>query len=450
MKIRELLKKAGALWKSFLAAWKAYPWQEAAEKLRVWLTKDVQLRLSALGISLVIWFIVAQVLDPESTSTIDNVPVVIDTAGTTAEEFGLKVIEGYNQTISVQIKGKGYEISNLTANDFLATASLDGVVRAGSYTLNVKVESRSPAIVLTDIVPRPSSITAVFDKVVSRDFVLNAAAPKVRPMEGFIIDTQQLSVSPTKITITGPEESLNQIASCVVNSVLDDEISESHITAGELLLLDENGSKIVDERLNWDAVNYTVSIPVYMKKTLPLIVEFRNVPSGFPIDELKYELSASTIDLAAPSDSIRQLNQYSLAIIDFRQIGVGSQFDLEVSLPSNYRDLSNLGSVRVTFPDEDVFAMKTLDLKSFNITNRPADYSANVTDTALRNVLFIGPPETLEELTPLDVSATVDLLNVNIYDGILPVPVEISVPGKGLVWAYGNYTVNVNLQKKNE
>ena len=370
----------------------------------------------------------------------------INLAGTAAgEQLGLQVIQGGGQTISVRVRGKLYEIGNLSADDFVATASLDGVVQAGTYDLNVHVVSKNPSIQLESISASPSVITASFDKIVSKDFTLTAEAPKATPAAGFIM--QPLECSPTKVTITGPEASINQIDHCVVSAALEGELNEPHTTTGELVMFDKDGRRIVNDKLSADTTSFTVNIPVYMKKTLPLKVEFRNVPSGFPLDELDYHLSSDTIDLAAPSDSISGLGEFTLGTIDLRNVNIGSVFNLEVQLPNNYRDLSNLGSVQVTFPTEDM-ASKSFDVARFSITNAPENYNIRILDSALKNITIIGPTDVISELTPLDISVEVNLLDINVYEGTQSVPAEVSVPDKGLVWAYGPYNLTIEATKK--
>ena len=91
------------------------------------------------------------------------------------------------------------------------------------------------------------------------------------------------------LTVKGPEADVNKIDRCVINIDTEDELTESFNTSGTVVLLDKNGDPVKSDQLDMDNQDLiSVTIPIYKAKTLPLQVEFVNIPRGFPISELSY------------------------------------------------------------------------------------------------------------------------------------------------------------------
>lgn len=54
----------------------------------------------------------------------------------------------------------------------------------------------------------------------------------------------------------------------------------------------------------------------------------------------------------------------------------------------------------------------------------------------------------MKGITAADVVASIDLMDTTVTTGQFSVPVKISVPNKGLVWAAGEYTVVIRASEK--
>lgn len=416
------------------------------QRLKNTLNNDIYLRIYSVIIAIIIWFLVTVTLFPTATGYA-KYTVNLDLTGTTAETMGLIVTKGNAQTVTVKFKSERINLSKYSADDFIVTPSLNSVVASGEYDIALTATAKDSITnpTLTDIAVEPSTIKVSFDKIVKKVITLTAEVSNAKPASGFIMDTP--TCSPSEVTITGPETDVNQIDHCVVSAALDGELSEPHTTTGTLQMFDSKGNRIKNDNLTPSTSNFTVNIPVYMRKTLPLKVEFRNVPNGFPLNELEYSMSSKTIDLAAPSDSIANVGEITLGNIDLRDVDIGSIFSFEVPLATGYQNLSGFTSVLLTFPSENM-VKRTFEVSKFSITNPPAEYNVQVVNQVLKNVTIIGQKEIVDKLTPLDILAEVDLLNITVFDGEQSVPVKISVPNKGAVWAYGPYSVNIKATKK--
>jgi len=69
------------------------------------LNNDIALRIYAVILAIIIWFVMSVTLYPTVYKTIRNVPVTIDTTGTNAADYMLKPINAKNNS-----KHKRHEI----------------------------------------------------------------------------------------------------------------------------------------------------------------------------------------------------------------------------------------------------------------------------------------------------------------------------------------------------
>ena len=75
--------------------------------------------------------------------------------------------------------------------------------------------------------------------------------------------------------------------------------------------------------------------------------------------------------------------------------------------------------------------------------NQPANFDVTVNTQSISNVQIVGDASIIENVSASDIVAEVDLSGSEIAAGQFKVPVNIVIPGKGLVWAKGDYAVVV-------
>ena len=88
------------------------------------------------------WFFVTTTIDPNQAITVDDIPLHVDVAGTSAAANHLNIIEGADQKISIRVEGKRYRIATLTPDDFVVSVNMADVNEAGEYNLPLTVSKR--------------------------------------------------------------------------------------------------------------------------------------------------------------------------------------------------------------------------------------------------------------------------------------------------------------------
>lgn len=410
------------------------------------LNNDKFVRLLAVFVAIIAWFVVSWTVYPTADTIIKNVPVIFDLAGTTPESYGLSVIEGTGQTVDIKIEGKNYKIGNLDANDFIAVPALSSVTKAGDYTLDVevsKVNMRDPDY---NVMPSYTlKVKARFDYVREETFNVSASAENVTAEDGYV--KEAVLASPNKITLKGPQSELDKIAKCVVEADSTQVASDILVLDGKLVFFGHDNLKFKPQNVTYQQQKFEVTVQIYKHKTVPFSVTFVNVPPGLDKTQLEYVLSEKTIEISGPKETIDGIEEISLDPIDFRKVNIGSVFPQEVTLPAGIVNVNNTNLVTVSMISTNLDKTQ-LSVKNIIPMNVPAAYNIEITTTVVNSVNMVGNAEDIESLSSNDLIARVDLQAIELSDGSQRVPVIIYATGNKFVWAVGEYTVLVNATKK--
>ena len=395
------------------------------------------------------WFLVALSVNPNVEATIHNVPVRVAVEQSTAQQMGLDVVEGGDQTISISVKGKRYQVGALTADDFSAVAYPTSVSTAGEYELEVVVQKVDTTEEFEILSWDPGKVTVRFDRIASKTFDLTAEAPNVKVAEGYIKGDPVATVSPKQVTITGPEQYVNQIDKnrCVVRTDVSEEISSTLTTKGTLEIYDVDGRLMDPEenKFTLSSKEFSVTIPVLKQKVLPLTFDYLNVPSGVSTADLKFNMSSASIQVAAPVEVIENMTELKVGYVDFKQFDLNYGKDFEIELPTGFKNITNLTKVTVTFDTSNLTSKNTwISNSNLKLANVPAGYNARVVTRTINSVKVIGSPNDLVGISSQDVVGEIDLMNTDIKgSGQYTVPVTVKFPSKSGVWAVGEYTAVV-------
>ena len=379
-------------------------------------------------------------VSPETDETIYDVPVSVTLYNTAAERMGLQAVDGTDQTVSVKVHGNRRKISALTADDIALTASLSGVSGPGSFELPLSGENISG--VEFDIVDiSPSTINVRFDRLISKTFTVELDLDGVNVGEGFVREEPVLN--PTEVTVTGPQEEIENIASCRVAVSVDDTLTQTLIIRDKKVsLLDSDGVEINSDTVALDYESVSVTIPVLQVKELPVRLSFINMPEYLSESSLRYTLSNTSILIAGPPSLVNSYSQISVGYVDVKNMTPTSSYLFDVNLPTGFVNMENIRTVSVKFEMSD-YISKTFDVSDIRVVNKPADYDVSVTTKVIDSVTVYGPKSALEGMTSNDLVAELDISGQSVSLGQYRYPVSIYVPAKNKVWACGEYTVMI-------
>ncbi len=406
---------------------------------------QVVLILSVLA-AITLWALYAFWLKPEITRTI-LVPVNTVPATEAVGSLGLQVAEVQANEVWVTITGNRLEVTAVEAKDIEVVLDVSPVTGPQKYTLKVNAKNVSDKAFFIQSC-KPDTIDVQFSPTATTSLAVEMDFAGLSSPDGYKIETT--SISPSQITISGPESEIARVARCAVIANFDVPLTTTQSLTQDILLLDKDGQVVNSMYITKSADTAAVIIPVKKIMTLPVSISFINVPPEFPLDDLYYTFSADEIEVAAPEEIISKYSEIPLGFIDFKTFDPAETyvFNLESVLPAALTNIGDVQTVQVSF-NSDEFTSVELNVGTFQIINKPVDYNVSLATTQLRGVRIIGPADDIKDLAAGDVVVQVDISErQDLQPGRFQMPVKVFVPNKGLMWAYGNYTVDVVVRER--
>ena len=397
--------------------------------------------------SVVLWFAITSSGEADWKKTVHDVPVEINLPSTS----DLNVVAGEDATVTAEISGMRYNIGNFHGEDVRLQASLTGVNKPGTYTLRVEAvneEGRKYEVLSIT----PSTIEVTFDREVERDIPLELELTGAEVPDEEAFQLGEASISPTMVTVQGPETQVSKIVRGVVRATLTEPLSATQKLDLPMEFLDSDGNVVAvggDSLVSCNYETVQVEIPVLRIVDLPTTLSFINVPTDFPLEQLEYTLSNDYITVAATAETLSRYYEVPIGYVDLSQLDltVNSTMTFKLQLPDAIRNYNNIENVVVEFNSQD-FESKTLSVRNIVIRNVPPDYDAQLLTRSINNVRMIGPEEIVSNLKSTDLVAEIDFADQEVQTGQYEVSVQIYAPNKGLTWAIGEYTAVVSVQEK--
>ena len=392
------------------------------------------LAVLSLIVSFILWFNLSQVYNPVSTRDISGVPVTFRVSPSLAAD-GYEVIKNNDIKVDVTVSGKTAYIASLSASDVKVVANVTGQgvktwTLDGSDNRNFTVVemSMSQVTVMTDIFNRDGEI-----------FDVTAKANNVSAPEGLIADAPKVSDTEfSQIKITGAQSVIDEIASVVCEAEVDQLLNESTEFEGSIVLFDHDGKTIDSSHvfLGFDKANITV--PILMKKEVPVVATFVNAPKNNPI---KATTDIASVVVKGPQKVIEELKSVELEPIDFADITPdATEFTQKIIMPETITSSDGITEVTVNLN------LSGLASRTITVTNdgfNPTNVSQGLTATMESfDVTVIGPSAELRRITADDILVTADLASYNrgVHSGVA---VTVQVLNRDSLWVAGKYTADI-------
>lgn len=218
-----------------------------------WLQSNIASVLLAVALSFTVWIVAAQEGNPPTEFSIGS-SVEIEMVGL---EDGLVITNEYTTSTRIQLRALESDIPSITIDDIQVIADLSGLP-PGSYQVPVQVEiasqatlvSASPNVIRVDLERRS-------DRTMPVQFNITGTLPT-----GYTYDDRDIRLTPSEVTVTGPESLVDLVAEIVASANIDGlrDPFESEIT---LTAFDADGTPI--EGVVIAPASLDVLIPIYQE-----------------------------------------------------------------------------------------------------------------------------------------------------------------------------------------
>lgn len=406
-------------------------------------TNNLSLKIISLLVSCLIWLLVTNTNDPESTQVYKNVPITIKNQDTiTNANKTFTVVDGVDK-INVYVTARKSIRATLNSGSFTVKADMENY-NAALGTIPLEISCEDARIHQEDIRIVPSSLKISMEDKVEQNFGI-AVVTTGKTEKGYEVGKTTIVTGDT-IRIAGPQSLINIIGKVTVSvDVTNMNTDSTHFYP--VRIEDKNGAALTDGQMsnlelkNSDGVslqNNSAEVKTEIWKIyndIPLKANISGeVAPGYKVSSMT--LSPQTINLVAAEGAIEELDGVLTLKDDISVEGLSETQDFTVDLNDtlnlydNIRlesDISSVISVHVGIDEvgSKTFQMPISDIIMYNTPSEkklifsPADAIAISVKTIEENKDI--------DLKLEDISAEIDLKNCEI-NGSYTLPVTVSLP----------------------
>ena len=406
------------------------------------LLNNYGLKLLSILCAIILWIAIVNTNDPYDKVTITRVPVILlNTEVLTDSGYLYEIIDGTDY-VTLTVKGPRSIVENLKNTDFKAEAK---IISEFSETAKIDVECIKSNIDYDNL-----TITMAKDEVkldiqnrTSKTFDVIAVIDGT-PANGYYTDETLVSISPSTIKISGPENIIEQIDSVKVNIGVTGE--NANITTNITpTLYNAAGGRINSSKLTFSKEQITCKLDVIKQKTVDVNYAVTgNVEEGYRYTSINTTLPKVVI--AGTDSELAKINSIDIPanLIDLTGLTGDKTYSIRVSqyVPNTVKYITSDTYASVTVTVEQLKS-KSVNLLNSNITvkNLATGYKLEFADNSINLVSVKGIEADLEKFTSDDLNAEIDLTGLK--EGTHSV--QIKITSKKDVEIVGNYKVNVKV-----
>lgn len=305
------------------------------------LTHNLGLKITAVLLAIITWFLVVNVSDPIRTNTYTNVPITV-TNSSYIESMGLsgQLKQG---SVTVTISDKVSVVKSIDVDDIVVTADLTQIINMDSNPVMVPLSvvcTKYPNISSDDITVTPKNVAINLEKLTSADFVVTPSTDGTKPDIEYEVGT--MSVDPEKITISGPESIIKKIDKVVAKVNVTGRDKDVTLM-GDLVIIDKNQEALKEHQMAYLTLqnlqeNGKVSVDVKLWKVqsdVTISASASGTPKdGYQIGEV--ETTPSKISLVGSAEALEQLalqgNVIEIPASEIDATGKSEDFETKIDI----------------------------------------------------------------------------------------------------------------------
>jgi YbbR domain-containing protein len=376
--------------------------------------------LLALVVAIIIWFNASQVEEALVRQTIQTpINIIGIPEDGTIVEPNLETL----QPLIIGFEGPESVVSELTADDFVATLDLSGVPYAEETDVPVQVQvSKTEEIAI--VFQSTEVVTVLLEQSISREI------PIQLDIRGTVArgHTQGTPlIDPPFITVSGPTSAVEQLSTIRLTVFLNN-ARETQLYSPQLIFYDLQGRVASTRGLTLSAEEVGVTIPInesagFAEKFIT-VTRVGEPASGYRL--LNVSVEPSSVFVTGPPTQLEALTRVETERIDITGLTESVRLQVALDLPEGIR----LDQDQEVFVDIEI--EPRFDTANFrrDVEILGLDPELEVSDLDPENVrvTFFGPVLVLEALLESDIRVTVDLFELE--EGTYSVVPEVVFPAQ--------------------
>lgn len=397
----------------------------------------------SLGLAFVLWLVITINQNPIIERSFSDMTINVNLENTFASDKGMSIVDDIStQKFTVVVRGASYAVSSITSGDINVYASAASVDAPGEYDLDVMASKTNQLANYEILSVTPSTMKVSFDYIDTKDFTIKPKTEGATAKDGLIAENGIVSGTENDtVTISGPRTVMNKISSVVALAKVNKTLDVSETFDADIVLYDEQGNQISDEHLTLSINKVKVTVPISKTKTVPVLVDFTNLPNGFDKNSISYSLNYSSVTVIGKPETVDKTESVILSPIDLTAVSpTANSFDVSAKLPEGVRLVDNIEYFNVKL-NIDNYSQKVITVS--DITCNGLGSGLKIQNIAeIKNVRICGPKSVIKNIG--SAYAEIDLSGKTA--GQHSVEVNISFKENNNIWAIGTYTTTVSIK----
>lgn len=413
-------------------------------KLKMSLTNNIGLKFLAVLIALVLWLAIVNVNDPEKTITVSNIPIsVTNESAITSRDMVYNVKS--EQYLNITVSGKRSIVSNLSAEDFRATASLKELSKVNSIPVDVTTKNASLGRKITIVKQSAQTILVDVENLEEKDFTDLVVEYTGKVADGYVAGFSSMSTD--EVTVKAPTSIIDKIKKVAVRCSLDG--TNTNISKKcPVILYDKNDKEIKSDEIELSDKKIRVNVNVLRAKQVPISTINKDAlgkpADGYVVDDVILSSDSITVYGSEESlDSIESLDIQDDIDVSDAKGDVTQNIDVTGKLP---KGLSVSGESTITVK----VVIKKLITRTFeydasevSLNDLTSDLDVQLVTKKVK-VTLQGEEEVISQLTKDDMAISADLGKVK--EGTTTVHVDVAVPDNTTLM--NNVTIKIKAKAK--
>lgn len=423
-----------------------------SQVLKIVKEKNLMVKLVCLLLSFGLWIYISNIENPIKQYTITNIPVQIINLDVLKED-NLTLAPDQNFTISLTIQGTSTNIYSINKSQFTAVANLS------NYTLKSGDNS-----IPVEITNSPNNVNIKNNGVLRINIKLENITEKTMPVKSELNVTtsnstyvKNISFSTNQITVSGPEETVNEVSKLVVRGNVT--ANNSTTTASfPVVAVDSSGNVVNDVVLSTNNVQTTITVE--KGKLVPIKVQTTGeLRAGLTLENII--ANPNTIKILGSESVLDSTDEILSEPINLNSITGNETIITNLIVPRNITLLPNENEINVDVKvsgadennSENVVNGNTETTKTFEIPitieGNLSGYTANLSSNTV-TVVLKGTKKELDNLQASNLLCKVDISKLTKEGGVVSPTVNINNENNVLVDSQNPQTVDVTFTKAEE
>lgn len=397
-----------------------------------------QIKLVSLLLALVLWFVICEYVDPETTTWASDIAISVNYEGSVPQKENLGIMTLVDQKVDVCVSGSRDTIALMNRQKITATLDLSNVTKSGEYDLPVLIDLGNQNI--TKVEQSIETVKVQFDTLKVSNIKVNVNIKGDVP-EGLIREEPTIE-SGDYLVVTGPAAVVDTIVSAEVE-IKQDSFKQTGTFECDYVFIDKDGAIVEKTFLMIDnnVKTLKVKVPIIKEKTVPLTVDIINSSGGSDGSFCTAVVSPKEIKISGSAETLDSYNAISLGTIDVAEKTEDFETSMTVVLPNGVKNVDAVETARVTIEFNDV-QTRSFNVDKIELHNVPNGINAKILEKKLA-IKVRGIAEDVNKLNAKDITLVVDYAQADAEKGTKRMNAMVVFPKDLKVGAVGKYQLTV-------